>query len=707
MTITSGDKILLNNILVDFTNQLVFRNEKFEPIDAQGLKVLASLLAHYPETVTREQLLNDAWKGLVVSDNSLSQCITLLRKSLGDDPKSTTFIRTVPRKGYQLIAEISEPTQQARVPKTVRLAYQKKLTGLAFTVAFLVVGIWLWLFEQNHRATVNDTAEQVRPSGELYIPSRYLSSNPGVEAFLKFSPSGNRLAYSETSSEQGYNLVLFNFLSNNHQVLLNSVADEYIADWSPDERWLIYTQQTKDQCEMRIKFLGGNELKPNFVDDQSLMSCPRTDFPPSVSWSKNNELYLTREENGERSLIKLSLQFDSVTGRFTVTHEQVIADFHPDMIDLSADNQFLLMSEINHQEYRFTLSRLHLETGVVERIAERKNAFWGMSWYNTNNTLLHGGQLTQLDLSGAAAVLYHSPSYIVDLDYHPSGKLVVSEALPNFNLHRVSLNGVLSDEPNSTVIAPSTQVDYLPALTVNEDQLAFISSRNARGHLGLWFSELPNVYPVLLQSLPAGFLPISLQWAADAKSLLIVSNQRQIYRFSLLTREFTALGHPHDRAFYPHWLSDGQHIRYSRQQGEDWEWVTINIDTKGEQVVLAKKAVLYQLSDGRNIEFDRSRGALFMGKNNHSTEHLFDYRNPDELSFSEQGIYYFVDTVNTADIYFYEFESGRSRKITTTNASVDFAGTPRNIAFSKTSIIVARAGQHQADLVLLERKLIQ
>ncbi|MDZ7928317.1 MAG: hypothetical protein U5L46_15245 [Agrobacterium sp.] len=101
--------------------------------------------------------------------------------------------------------------------------------------------------------------------------------------------------------------------------------------------------------------------KTNFVDDQPLIICPRTDFPPSVGWSKNNELYLTREEDGERSLIKLSLQFDSVTGRFTGTHEQAIAGFYPDMIDLSADNQFLLMSEINHQEYRFTLSRLNLE----------------------------------------------------------------------------------------------------------------------------------------------------------------------------------------------------------------------------------------------------------------------------------------------------------------------------------------------------------
>ncbi|MDZ7928318.1 MAG: hypothetical protein U5L46_15250 [Agrobacterium sp.] len=130
----------------------------------------------------------------------------------------------------------------------------------------------------------------------------------------------------------------------------------------------------------------------------------------------------------------------------------------------------------------------------------------------------------------------------------------------------------------------------------------------------MWLTELPNVYPVLLQSLPAGFLPISLQWAPDAKSLLIVSNQRQIYRFSILTRELTALGHQHDRAFYPHWLSDGQHIRYNRQQGEEWEWVTINIHMEEEQISLAKTAVLYQLSDGRSIEFDRSRGALFIRK---------------------------------------------------------------------------------------------
>ncbi len=47
------------------------------------------------------------WNDTIVSDNSVSQAITQLRKSLNDDKGTPRFIKTVPSVGYQLIAELT------------------------------------------------------------------------------------------------------------------------------------------------------------------------------------------------------------------------------------------------------------------------------------------------------------------------------------------------------------------------------------------------------------------------------------------------------------------------------------------------------------------------------------------------------------------------------------------------------------------------
>jgi len=55
-----------------------------------------------------EFLIARVWPDVVVGDSSLSVLVVELRKILGDDPKSPRFIETIPRRGYRLIAPISE-----------------------------------------------------------------------------------------------------------------------------------------------------------------------------------------------------------------------------------------------------------------------------------------------------------------------------------------------------------------------------------------------------------------------------------------------------------------------------------------------------------------------------------------------------------------------------------------------------------------------
>ena len=705
MTAHNPTIVNLNGIIVDFTNRQIHRDGYTSELEGQSLKVLSILVSHHPHTVTREQILNEAWAGLVVSDNSLSQCITTLRKSLGDDSKTPKFIRTVPRKGYQLVAELHKPATTAG-PQEEMQNHRNNwgLRALIISLIVLVIGVTLsllWKFNQPISRDVDISAEHQSLLNQPYVPSRYLSSKPGVEAFVTFSPSGNILAYSETSSADNYDLVLLNLTNNSHSVILNSPADEYVAAWSPDERWLAYIVQTHDYCEIRIMPISQEGTAPESSDHQKIRGCQPNEFPPSVSWSKDNKLYLAITEHGLPTLKILAMQYHPESGRFIVGNETLVDDIRPELIDLSPDNKHLLFSEINHDKYHYRLASLDLDTMVTKDIETRSSPFWGISWHGSVDSVLHGGQLTQHKLSGDKYVLYHSPNYVFDLDYHKSGKLVVSEGTPNFNLYVHQLSPDVQSKLGESTIAPSTQLDYLPALTPSEEHLAFISSRNSRNHLSIWITEFPSGTPTHVKDLPVGFIPLTLSWSPDEKYLLIVSNQRIAYLLSLNTRELRVLT-ANQRAFYPHWVNGSNHIRYNVKAGSEWRRVIMNTETLEQQFTPNNTAAIAMLNDGRNIVFDSTTNKVLIEENNINTL-LFSYENIDELTATQNGIYYFINSDQYSDIHYVDFKTAESGKRQTTNSVSQYAGIPRNIAASEAHLIIPRAGPHQTDLILLER----
>lgn len=64
-------------------------------------------LAQRPgSVVSREELEREVWRGLVVGYDALNNTVAKLRKAFDDDPKQPRVIHTVPKKGYQLIADV-------------------------------------------------------------------------------------------------------------------------------------------------------------------------------------------------------------------------------------------------------------------------------------------------------------------------------------------------------------------------------------------------------------------------------------------------------------------------------------------------------------------------------------------------------------------------------------------------------------------------
>jgi DNA-binding winged helix-turn-helix (wHTH) protein len=66
------------------------------------------------QLISRDRFLDEAWRGVPVTDEALSQCITQLRKQLGDTPVRPRFIETVPKHGYRFVAPVSAAGEKRR-----------------------------------------------------------------------------------------------------------------------------------------------------------------------------------------------------------------------------------------------------------------------------------------------------------------------------------------------------------------------------------------------------------------------------------------------------------------------------------------------------------------------------------------------------------------------------------------------------------------
>ena len=93
------------NILIDQEN-----NNEVTRLGSNESRILMMFSERPNEVISRDQLHEFVWRdqGFQVDDSSLTQAISTLRKQLNDSTKSPQFIKTVPKRGYQLISPVEK-----------------------------------------------------------------------------------------------------------------------------------------------------------------------------------------------------------------------------------------------------------------------------------------------------------------------------------------------------------------------------------------------------------------------------------------------------------------------------------------------------------------------------------------------------------------------------------------------------------------------
>jgi transcriptional activator of cad operon len=95
----------------------ISRSGKTVRLEARSMGLLLCLAEHAGEVVSVDDLLNQVWSGVIVTQDSVYQSVASLRRLLGDDPKKPVYISTVPRLGYRMVAKVS-PWQEEQASQT-------------------------------------------------------------------------------------------------------------------------------------------------------------------------------------------------------------------------------------------------------------------------------------------------------------------------------------------------------------------------------------------------------------------------------------------------------------------------------------------------------------------------------------------------------------------------------------------------------------
>src|SRR5579859_4410090 len=76
-------------------------------LEVRALRLLLYLAERQGQVVSIDELLTQVWPGVTVSSDSVYQAVTSLRRQLGDDPRQPSYIATVPRLGYRMVAAVT------------------------------------------------------------------------------------------------------------------------------------------------------------------------------------------------------------------------------------------------------------------------------------------------------------------------------------------------------------------------------------------------------------------------------------------------------------------------------------------------------------------------------------------------------------------------------------------------------------------------
>jgi TolB-like protein/DNA-binding winged helix-turn-helix (wHTH) protein/cytochrome c-type biogenesis protein CcmH/NrfG len=121
----------VDDLTIDLGQRRVTRGGSDIPLPHLSFQLLVTLARSAPDVVTFDQLIERVWPGLVITPETISQRVKLVRDALGDDPQAPRYIAGVRGSGYRMVATVRPLKDRRRPVPGQELPYWIKSDGAA------------------------------------------------------------------------------------------------------------------------------------------------------------------------------------------------------------------------------------------------------------------------------------------------------------------------------------------------------------------------------------------------------------------------------------------------------------------------------------------------------------------------------------------------------------------------------------------------
>ena len=507
------------------------REGRFVKLQDQPFRLLALMLEHPGEIVTREEVRAALWPdgSFVDFEDGVNTAIKKVRYALDDSADNPRFVQTLPRRGYRFIAPVTPagPLQPSGVtPSLPKSLKRRRIWIIAAALALSASGLLL----SHHRSPP--------ASASFPIP---LTAYPGSEWAAAFSPDNLQVAFAWNGVNQNnYDIYVKTGGSESPIRLTTDPAADVSPAWSPDGRRIAFLRSLGG-CRvglMMIPAAGGPEVKiaeawqprlwggyetnyclPSiyrnlaFSRDGNWLITPDAE-PGLPGWQERRTgLVMFSVENGSRRPLTLPPPGDAV-------------DVNPAVSPDGRTLAFVRGPYRSSDLYILALDPSLSAPGEPRRLTSWKRFTANPAWTaDGREIIVSSGEFEKTRLwrvpmpgNGNASVIASAGDFATMPALAPDGRLAFTRTNWNLSISALDLPAAPNTRSKPRIwAASSSSMDHVPRFSPDSRRVVFISNRT--GAYEIWMANADGSAAFQLTSLRAAFMG-SPSWSPDGFTIL-------------------------------------------------------------------------------------------------------------------------------------------------------------------------------------------
>jgi DNA-binding winged helix-turn-helix (wHTH) protein/Tol biopolymer transport system component len=564
---------------VDAAAGQLWRGETAVHLPSRAFDALLYLIEHRDRIVSKSEIITSIWGNVAVTDDSLVNVVSVLRRALGDDRKNPIYIKTIPRRGYRFIGAASShniprecvsenadgPSPAAREQQSavmrrpnVSSIWLGGASGIA-AAALLFANI-----------TIREPATLVRDNPSMRI--RFSQSSPPGARIVSsgvLSPDARYLAFVARDEKSATAALWVRVLDSGELRQLSGTDGASKPFWAPDAR--------------RIGFFANGKLLTTGVSTEQARAIAHVDLTPAGgTWGPDDTILFAAWADGIFSVsasgkepVRRVVELDRAAEDISITWPQFLPDgrrFLYHRVSLVPSRTGTYVGDLVTRDTR----RL-LETQSPVVYAPPHHIL------HVRDNMLIAEELdpNRLELTGQARIVARgvsAPSLDADDMVSAAGKLVAFQV----GVRRQNLSWLDRAGEHIRGLSMPTVI-YNPRLSPDQSQL--LATGSITTDPGLWLASASREEYARLES--DAIAPL---WAPDGRSIAFTSRGG----FDLVVR---AMDHQAAKRrllsdatvkILNDWSPDGEEIIYTRSEkttGLDL-WAT-RVETAAARPLLA------------------------------------------------------------------------------------------------------------------------